>query len=791
MSQEQSGYAILLDIMLDVFVPDRDDKFYLLRGHLQPLAENVARRYIEVCCAPGDLVIDPFAASPVVVRLALGMGRRAIAVDSNPLVAFASRLQATLPSSREIAFAVKRLAELRREGQSLQAHLRQLYTSHCANCGEPVVVDYFVHTRGEESETLTAKVYTCTDCGERRDPASEADRKRAAEFRPRSLQYHLLLERVLGDETEHANLIRELLTYYTPRNLYALVSLTLKLDDEFGDDPLLEVLKGCLLHALDVGTSLYASPNAVPERQPPAEFIEMNVWRAFEAAAVGLSGQAPGLDLVETASQVAAMNETGAFIGAGSARGLVEAIPHDSAALVLSSPARLDPAFWEFSFLWTRWLFDKSTAAPLETLLTERRQRWGWYGAALTNAFADCATLLRDDGNIAIAFPSGSHAMIEALLLAASPIAELKGFSFRPHKGARASTEFGALRGDYRVVWRRHAAEKTVRKADEAGKAIRAVSLRAGMEILAARGEPLAYSWLHHAALEQLARRGVLAETITAKLPERDNAFQFLRHQLEAGLKEGYVNDLDHWQDKQRVLWLSRVQGAAPKSLTSQSEPLAVRVAKAGDEILTNAPRLSVADFEDMILERFPGLTTPETELEEVVAETYARREELDWVRRGDDLEAELEQARTLVGELGARLQFAVGQNAAPYDLVWRTNKVVPGSSGGSVPEARVVEDAFLFVFRAQLDPRELTRLEPTPLRGLAVIPESQVALLEEKLVRDPLLAKAIEKAGWEFLRIPFIEMLLREDWVERPELLLAVGLQPPLAKGKEQMELF
>lgn len=786
-----TGYAILLNMALDVFVPDRDKAFYLLRGHLQPLAENVARKFIEVCSAPGDLVIDPFAASPIVARLGLEMGRRAIAVDSNPLVAFASRLQATLPGRREIAFALKRLADLPREGQPLQVHLRQLYGSTCANCGEPVVVDYFVYARGEESDTLTSKVYTCAKCGGRRDPASEADRKRAAEFKPRSLQYHLLLERVLGEETEHTNLMRELLTQYTPRNLYALVSLTLKLDDEFGDDPLQAAMKGCLLHALDVGTSLYASPNAVPERQRPPEFIEVNVWRAFEEAAVGLSEHAPGFELFETAVQVATGKAPAAFVGTGSARALADAVPHESAALVLSSPARLDPGFWEFSFLWTRWLFNKSTAAPLETLLSEKRQRWGWYGAALTNAFADCATLLWDDGSIALAFPSGSHAMIEALMLAASPVAELKGFSFRPQRGARASTEFGALRGDYRVVWRRHAAEKSAKKAEEVGKAIRAESLRAGPGILTARGEPLSYSWLHHAALEQLARRGVLAETMNAKLPERDNAFQFLRHQLEAGLKEGYVNDLDHWQGKQRVLWLSRVQGSAAKSHTPPNEPLAERVARAGDEILSSVPRMSATDFEDSVLERFPGLLTPESELVDVVAETYGRRGGEDWVRRGDDLGAETARARELIEELGTRLNFSIGRDAGPYDMIWRADKVVPGSSGGSIAEAHVVEDAFAIVFRTQLDPRELTRLPAVPLRGLVVIPESQVALLEEKLLRNPILGIAIEKAGWEFLRIPFAEMLLREDRVERSELLLAVGLQPPLAEGKEQMELF
>src|SRR5512142_599977 len=89
----RSAYAILVAMTPGVFIPDRDPAFCLLAGHRQPLAENVARAYIEQLSSPSDLVVDPCAASPSVVRAALACGRRIIAVDSNPLVAFATRLQ--------------------------------------------------------------------------------------------------------------------------------------------------------------------------------------------------------------------------------------------------------------------------------------------------------------------------------------------------------------------------------------------------------------------------------------------------------------------------------------------------------------------------------------------------------------------------------------------------------------------------------------------------------------------------------------------------------------------------
>src|SRR6476646_4353824 len=93
------------------FVPGRDGRFYLLQAHRQPMAENVAAAFIRELPAPGALIIDPFVSSDAVVRAAFGQGRRILAADSNPLVAWAARAQATLPNAREINGALLRLGD--------------------------------------------------------------------------------------------------------------------------------------------------------------------------------------------------------------------------------------------------------------------------------------------------------------------------------------------------------------------------------------------------------------------------------------------------------------------------------------------------------------------------------------------------------------------------------------------------------------------------------------------------------------------------------------------------------
>lgn len=784
------------------FIPVRDARFYLLKSHRQPLAENVAAEWIESYTQPNDLIVDPFVASDAVVRASVARGRRIIASDSNPIVAWAAHIETTLPNARSINAALLRLGDARKEGDTLHVSLEKLYASQCAQCGDGVAVDYFVWRRDESKQLLAEKVYTCARCGSRRADVTETDRQRAKDAAPRGLSYHLLVQRLIADDPANTAHVKRLLELYTPRNLNALAVLTQKLDAEFRDDSARTVLAALMLHALDVGTSLYPSPNALPTRETPAEFIEMNLWRALEAAARGLSERPPPLRLAANPSQVAKSATPAAFVGQGGARFLAESAPNANAKFILSSPARLDPTFWELSFLWTRWLLGKNAAVPLEPLLAEKRQRWSWYGEALTNSLADAAKLAGPEARFAVAFPSGSHAMIEALMLAASPVFTLEDLAFRPERGALGSTEWGALRGEYQVVWKRadgldEAGARPTANSNAVSESappppanlttiaskIRAGSLQAARDILDARGEPLAYSWLHHAALAKLASENVLAETLQAKYREGDNAFQFLRHRMEEGFKEGYIQEIDHWEEKGRVLWEKR-------EVAEGRGQLADRVQLFVRQHLKHVSSVSAEELERTVLEEFSGLRTPEIELIEISARAYADRVENEWVWGSADGQEELARARVLAAQLGEHLGFEVIQNRAPYELLWRIEKIIPASARGAIAEERIYEDAYVFVFRNQIEFDEFMMLRASPLRGLIVLPETQVELTRERLRRDPRWVKQLERAGWEFLRIPLMAQLLREEYATRPEFHLAWGLQPALGEKREQLEL-
>ncbi|HEX7586883.1 MAG TPA: DNA methyltransferase, partial [Anaerolineae bacterium] len=287
--------------------------YYPLRNYVRGVPANVAEAYIDALTAPGDLVVDPFAGTPTVARVAQRMGRRVISVESNPLWEWLARTMATLPAGPEIDAALAQLGDTLKDDVPLRVHIAQLYVTTCAACHQPTPADYFVHARNAGP---MQRHYTCIHCGKTRDdPATEEDLNRASAFDARGMHYHLAFERLVPPDNLHADRIRKLLAVYTPRNLYALVTLTLKIDSLFHSTREHTILLLLLLHLLDRGTSFYASVDAAPQLSAHKQFIEFNLWREIEAAAHDLGRAGGAFEIAESAQGVAESTSPAAFVG--------------------------------------------------------------------------------------------------------------------------------------------------------------------------------------------------------------------------------------------------------------------------------------------------------------------------------------------------------------------------------------------------------------------------------------------------------------------------------------------
>ena len=793
---------------LDYFIPDRDvppRAFYPLRHFLRAPPLSVADKYIDALTAPGDLIVDPFGALPQVAYAALARQRRAIVVQSNPLWAWLARALATLPPAAEIDAALARLGDALKDEAPLRAHITQLYTTICAACAKPTPADYFIRTR---EGGLVARHYTCAHCGATRtDPTTENDLKRAETISARGMHYHFAFERVVPAGNLHADRIRKMLDVYTPRNLYALVTITQKIQARFGAPRERDLLLLLLLHLLERGTAFYAAPDAEPQLTAHKQFVEFNLWREIELAARVLAPTAPALDLAESPADALGSPSPEAFIGPGSAKTLARDLPRGSAALVLTAPPTRRVAVWALAYFWGAWILGRAAAQALTPFLDTQKDaawEWRWYADALNESLKAIADLLRADARAVFVFDESWHQVIEALLVAAAGARlQLETFLFQPRGGDYPRHEFDDIRGGYRITFRpgtktrnpapeetterelpsddarepwrpRFSPEDNVVNVAQLEKTIRATALDAASDTLARRGEALAFAWVHHAAFAQIARKGLLADALAAKTKTAPG--RFVHDAVIAGLREGYAHDFDHYASKEQFLWLRRSSELAA--------PLLDRVDDAVRALLARGT-IAREELADTIYRQFPGDLTPESGLIELCAATYAAFDAGAKTRALDAL-----------ARLGERLGYRVVASEAKqspnrdlgiasaqkprlamtdWDMVWQSDG----------------EIAHGFVWRDRAQFADLAQIHTAPARGYVVVPENLVALMQEKTRRLPHLADAFHEAGWSFVRVPFVEKLLTQETIERHDLIFITGLESPNPEHGTQLEMF
>ncbi|MGB9879510.1 MAG: hypothetical protein ACPLRM_01990, partial [Anaerolineae bacterium] len=468
---------------------------------------HVIAAYIEAYTEPNALVVDPFCQSPAIVTGALALGRRVVAVSFNPLDALRIRLALTSPPARELIAAVTRLGDSLKAGRPLREHLQRLYRISCPQCGKEIIADYFIWERGQEIPRRVS--YHCVACGDAglRD-CDENDAHILREIQPRGLHYWYALDRVARREGSGRKFAATLLELYTPRNLYVLANLVLKIDDLFAGTVVHDFLRLALLRCFELGSKLNPAPGEpaaphTPHLHPPARFVERNLWQLFEDTARSLAQQTPtAVPLANNAKDAllpsfvteteGATPPVRAFVGRMATRQLVSELPPDCASLILTQPPQIGRTYWALPYLWTGWLYGHVESALLWPLVRRRSSDWPWYLKVMNAAFFTLQKLLNADGHIVFIGQNKGLAYHEALALAAAGAnLRLESALYHPRVPETATKPFAGLRGDYRFAWTRGPPPPPWPLSSEELKGkLRQVAVMAAEELLQQRGEP-------------------------------------------------------------------------------------------------------------------------------------------------------------------------------------------------------------------------------------------------------------------------------------------------------------
>ena len=763
------------------FIPGRPGAPGGLLARYRPaLPVRAAGAYVQSLTLPGDLVVDLFCQGPTVVREAVAAGRRAVGLSVNPLLLVTARLGLSRPDAGALNAAFTRLADSLKGDVPLRHHLASLYRSACPACGTPGTAERFAWNR--DGDYPFRKAVRCPRCQKVQEGVPDDDDIESAHRTlPRGLAYYYALDRAAPPGHPARERAEELVKLYTPRNLSALMDITMRLEGLEAGEEIKTALTAMLLDCFDVGSSLdpYGEERPRPRTlRVPSRYVERNVWLCFEERLSRLlAAESP--PSAPRATDVAALvrgEAEGYALVSRPARDVGDIIPPGSVALVFADPPRPDGVFWALSALWAGWLWESPAASRLRPLLRRRRFDWDWHWHALRTALRTAGPLLAPEGYLVTLFSDSDDALLESVCLAASGAGyTLEGWGYSPDVG-------------YRLVWRwelqdaRRKTQDATPDAEALERELAAIAEETVVSTLQERGEPTDWALLYASAYAELTKRGLLASI--AALPDGGPPpLGFTAQATRQAIEEAPLAQIEAIPPGGRgavtapLLWLL----ADPRKAR---EPLADRVEAAVLELLRRRAAWGEEELANAVYACVPGPLTPDLTLVQVCIESYSVHENEVWSLRPEDAPqrrtAELKALRGDLAKLGKRLGFRVRVKrwGHGWDLRW-------------LEEGR---ETYVFAISATaaLGPHLLVeRAADEGAQRCLVLPGGRAQLVSLKLQRDPRLARAVEAGGWQFIKFRHLRRLVAEEELDRHALKTVLGLDPIVEQEAAQIPLF
>lgn len=786
-----------------------------LQRYLQRLPGNVVAEYVATYTEAGELVLDPFAQTETLLVKAAAQGRRGIASDFNPISALLVQGLLTLPSPQEIDAATVHLGDSLKRSVPLREHINQLYATTCQRCLQPVSVEYFLWDG--EDERPVEKYYHCAHCAtDGQFPVEESDLETLGKIERQGMHYWYLLERLAQRHEPERKLAQELLDLYTPRNLYALTDLSMKIETLFADSPSQLALQLILLSCLDTCSKLDVSSIPRPTAlhlSPPSRFVERNVWHAFEEARrqVRQLSPSPPLNLSPHVQELLGPETGQAVLMNEALRRLSAMLPPASVSLVISAPRPYYRPFWTLSYLWSGWLWGRDKAALFKPLLRRKIMGWSWYRRSLSAALRTLHHPLRPQGKMVFILDTAELTHITHLLLASIGAGfKLERMLYQPQDIHPPKEPMRGMEGAYRLTFSRDeraGQEQQEPSLSRLAAELQKGALRAVRELLQERGEALHFGWLHSAIYQRWGWDDLLRKTLL--LGKKLSAADFLEEQMEVTLQEG-LNDGSlellsepSGEEKAAYLWWLPQKGYPPR-------PLGDRVEQAVYDALRENAKLSYEPLRDRIYSLFPGRFTPGPGLIEECLCSYGQEDAASgrWHLQSDDEEKSQQQDRdealALLLQLGHRLRYQVslgrrrghrtGQDVRELltkeDKAWRPR--LP--KGADVAWGEEDQVCHLFAFRQLLILGDILSDRGkawSEARRYLVIPDRRVELLRFRMETELLLRRALAEGEWRFIKASHLRALASREEVGRQDLAQIVGLEPIIESPEAQLPLF
>ena len=138
---------------------------YLMHKFWARKPHNVVAKYIEHYSKKGDIILDPFVGSGVTAIEALRLGRKAVAIDLDPIATFITEMTIKPIDTKKFEQAFRNIE------RNVKDSIENLYITECPNCGKNC----------QEVYVIWSAVIKCKECG-KNVIFAEAKRKKKKYF---------------------------------------------------------------------------------------------------------------------------------------------------------------------------------------------------------------------------------------------------------------------------------------------------------------------------------------------------------------------------------------------------------------------------------------------------------------------------------------------------------------------------------------------------------------------------------------------------------------------------------
>jgi hypothetical protein len=718
----------------------------------------MARAWCKKYLSPGDWILEPFGANPMVPIEIAAAGFPIIVTANNPILSFMLQVIASAPQKDDFVAVLQDLAVAPKGQDRMEPYIRSLYTVTCAACKHQIEAGSFLWEKGAEYP-FAAQV-ECPYCGAVGDQdISDSDKKNLRGLPPIQLHQARALNRIVTRDDMLRSQVMNALNAYPARPLIVLQTIINKLDSLEQSARHRELLIALILSAADQGNTLWAHPS--PRSRPrqivvPNIYQEQNLWKVMEDSIEKwqvLESPIP----VHTWGEKP-LNPEGIHLFSGRIRELTPTPERDFFSAILGVIPRPNQAFWTLSALWTGWIWGQESVTPIRKVLSRQRYDWNWHTNALKGVFDAIKPFYHPQMKLGGLIAENEPMLLLATLLAAET------------SGYRLSAFSQSIDNQIAQCYWDEDRNSTFINQPKIAMGAAKVKVK---EYLQQKGEPADYQQIHAAAVSGLASEDKLAIEVLLQNPNTaasetqkwvDHLFSEERFLIKVGERTASIESGDWWlgdpQDTRSPL-IDRIENKLLRHLFAIKETSAEEIKK-------------------IIYHSFPGIYTPEDKVILNCLESYAElidpEKHLWKLREKEDpltRQEEVAEIQKIIMKIGKRLNF----NTLNQDpLLW-------------FDEQNTQPNYSFYIFSTAIVSKHINENPSRAQKKILVFPGSRANLLAFKKQRDPVLAAKLDQ---EFLAVKFrlIRDLEANPLLSRELFIEQIQVDPPEYQAS-QLALF